>query len=601
MTTNKPKKKQKLRNNEYYSIQNQFDTLYEKSKSNTVFKDLVPLIISEQNIMLAYRNIKKNSGSHTRGVNSSTIVNLGEKEPQKLVDYVIHRLENFTPHAVRRVEIPKPDGRTRPLGIPTIEDRLIQQCIKQVLEPICEAKFYSHSYGFRPNRSTHHAIARAMFLVNLNDYHFVVDVDIKGFFDNVNHGKLLKQLWTLGIQDKELLSIISKSLKAPIKGIGIPDRGIPQGGLVSPLYANVVLNELDWWIASQWDTFPSRKRYLSRPNYKGNGTLKKIYIVRYADDFKIFCKTRSEADKVFIAVKRWLKERLMLDISPEKSKVVNLKKNYSNFLGFKLKLRKKSGKWILKSHMADKAKDNCKSKIREAIAQIRKEPNQWSVMRFNATILGLHNYFKIATNVYVDFDRIAFDVRKTLLCRTKTHRTKTGSKSKAFQNFYGEFTGKVFYVEKMALYPVNGVKTSPPMCFTQSICNYTQEGRRKIHEMQKSVSPQILQYLMGNPIKGRSVELNDNRISMYVAQRGKCAITHEPLETKDMEVHHITPIELGGKDNYENLVLVTYTVHKLIHATTPEAIEKYKEMLNNVDVNWTRLNKLRLLAGNCKI
>lgn len=274
---------------------------------------------------------------------------------------------------------------------------------------------------------------------------------------------------------------------------------------------------------------------------------------------------------------------------------------YSNFLGFKLKLRKKSGKWILKSHMADKAKDNCKSKIREAIAQIRKEPNQWSVMRFNATILGLHNYFKIATNVYVDFDRIAFDVRKTLLCRTKTHRTKTGSKSKAFQNFYGEFTGKVFYVEKMALYPVNGVKTSPPMCFTQSICNYTQEGRRKIHEMQKSVSPQILQYLMGNPIKGRSVELNDNRISMYVAQRGKCAITHEPLETKDMEVHHITPIELGGKDNYENLVLVTYTVHKLIHATTPEAIEKYKEMLNNVDVNWTRLNKLRLLAGNCKI
>lgn len=601
MTTNKPKKKQKLRNNEYYSIQNQFDTLYEKSKSNTVFKDLMPLIISEQNIMLAYRNIKKNSGSHTRGVNSSTIVNLGEKEPQKLVDYVIHRLENFTPHAVRRVEIPKPDGRTRPLGIPTIEDRLIQQCIKQVLEPICEAKFYSHSYGFRPNRSTHHAIARAMFLVNLNDYHFVVDVDIKGFFDNVNHGKLLKQLWTLGIQDKELLSIISKSLKAPIKGIGIPDRGIPQGGLVSPLYANVVLNELDWWIASQWDTFPSRKRYLSRPNYKGNGTLKKIYIVRYADDFKIFCKTRSEADKVFIAVKQWLKERLMLDISPEKSKVVNLKKNYSNFLGFKLKLRKKSGKWILKSHMADKAKDNCKSKIREAIAQIRKEPNQWSVMRFNATILGLHNYFKIATDVYVDFDRIAFDVRKTLLCRTKTHRTKTGSKSKAFQNFYGEFTGKVFYVEKMALYPVNGVKTSPPMCFTQSICNYTQEGRRKIHEMQKSVSPQILQYLRENPIKGKSVELNDNRVSMCVAQRGKCAITHEPLETKDMEVHHITPIELGGKDNYENLVLVTYTVHKLIHATTPETIEKYKEMLNNVDVNWTRLNKLRLLAGNCKI
>lgn len=595
------KKKQKLRNNEYYNLQETFDQLYAKSKRNYIFTKLMDLITSRENIQLAYRNLKKNDGSYTAGVDGKNIEYLQTWEMDKLIFHIQRKFNNYSPQPVRRVEIPKPNGKTRPLGIPTIMDRIIQQCILQVLEPICEAKFHKKSNGFRPNKSTENAIAQMETLMQLSNHHIVVDIDIKGFFDNVNHSKLLKQIWTLGIRDKKLICIISAMLKAEIKGVGIPEKGTPQGGILSPLLSNIVLNELDWWIASQWDTFPSRKRYLSRPNYKGNGTLKKIYIVRYADDFKIFCKTRSEADKVFIAVKRWLKERLMLDISPEKSKVVNLKKNYSNFLGFKLKLRKKSGKWILKSHMADKAKDNCKSKIREAIAQIRKEPNQWSVMRFNATILGLHNYFKIATNVYVDFDRIAFDVRKTLLCRTKTHRTKTGSKSKAFQNFYGEFTGKVFYVEKMALYPVNGVKTSPPMCFTQSICNYTQEGRRKIHEMQKSVSPQILQYLMGNPIKGRSVELNDNRISMYVAQRGKCAITHEPLETKDMEVHHITPIELGGKDNYENLVLVTYTVHKLIHATTPEAIEKYKEMLNNVDVNWTRLNKLRLLAGNCKI
>ena len=232
MAVNKPKKKQILRNNEYYSTQALFDDLYERSQRGEMFTHLMELIASEQNILLAYRAIKKNNGSKTKGVNSTTIVEMGEKQPEELIAYVRKRLQNFHPHAVRRVEIPKPDGRMRPLGIPTMEDRIVQQCIKQVLEPICEAKFYKHNYGFRPNRSAHHAIARAMFLVNISKYRYVVDVDIKGFFDNVNHGKLLKQFWTLGIRDKQLLCVLSKMLKAPIQGEGVPAKGVPQGGIL---------------------------------------------------------------------------------------------------------------------------------------------------------------------------------------------------------------------------------------------------------------------------------------------------------------------------------------------------------------------------------
>ena len=205
MAAKKPKKKQSIRNSEYYNTQKCFDQLYQDSLHGKRFTQLMDIITSEENIMLAYRSIKKNKGSKTKGTNNSTIVQMGEKTPDELISYVRKRLKNFHPHAVRRVEIPKPDGRLRPLGIPTIEDRIIQQCIKQVLEPICEARFYKHRYGFRPNRSAHHAIARAMFLANQSDFHFVVDVDIKGFFDNVDHGKLLKQLWTLGIQDKQVL------------------------------------------------------------------------------------------------------------------------------------------------------------------------------------------------------------------------------------------------------------------------------------------------------------------------------------------------------------------------------------------------------------
>lgn len=570
-----------------------------------MFTHLIELITSEQNILLAYRNIKKNKGSKTKGVNSTTILEMGEKRPAELVAYVRKRLQNFHPHAVRRVQIPKPDGRTRPLGIPTMEDRIIQQCIKQVLEPICEAKFHKHSYGFRPNRSAHHAVARAMFLVNIARFRFVVDVDIKGFFDNVDHGKLLKQLWTLGIRDKQLLCILSKMLKAPILGEGVPIRGVPQGGILSPLLANVVLNELDWWISSQWETFPTQTKYSVESSRYGNlrrtSEMKEVFIVRYADDFKLLCKTRSDAEKLFAATKQWLAERLKLEVSKEKSKIVNLKKGYSEFLGFKLKLRPKGGKWVLKSHMTDKAQKKCRENIRAAIGMIDREPNQWSVMRFNAMVLGLHEYYKIATNVYADFDRIAFDVRKMLLCRTKGHRNKTGLKSRAFQNFYGDFTGKIFHVAGIALFPINGIKTTPPMCFSQDICNYSAHGREKIHELQKAIDPVTLQMLMRHPIHGQSAELNDNRISLYVAQRGKCSVSKEPLLLGNMEVHHIVPRASGGKDNYANLSLVTKDAHKLIHATEQSTIQTYLNRLKNQNLNMAKLNKFRTLAGNCKL
>ncbi len=605
MAAKKPKKKQSLRNNEYYSTQEIFDNLYQRSQNGENFTHLMELIASKQNILLAYRAIKKNKGSKTKGVNSTSIIEMGEKQPEELIAYVQKRLQNFHPHAVRRVEIPKPDGRMRPLGIPTIEDRIVQQCIKQVLEPICEAKFHKHSYGFRPNRSAHHAVARAMFLVNIAKYRYVVDVDIKGFFDNVNHGKLLKQLWTLGIRDKQLLCVLSKMLKAPIQGKGIPEKGVPQGGILSPLLANVVLNELDWWIASQWEIFPTKTEYVWREsryqNLRRTSRMKEVFLVRYADDFKLFCKTRSDAENLFVATKMWLWERLGLEISPEKSKVVNLKKQYSEFLGFKLKLRPKGGKWVLKSHMTDKAQKKCRESIRKAIGLIGREPNQWSVMRFNAMVLGLHGYYKIATNVYLDFDRIAFDVRKMLLCRTKNSRSKTGLRSRAFQQFYGDFTGKIFNAAGLALFPINGIKTVPPMCFSQEICNYTESGRAKIHEMQKAINPIILQKLMENPIQGQSTELSDNRISLYIAQRGKCAVTKEPLLFGDMEVHHIVPKSNGGKDNYGNLVLVTGDVHKLIHAVDPVTIQKYLDKLKHCRLNLDKLNRLRSLVGNCKI
>ena len=487
-----------------------------------------------------------------------------------------------------------------------------------MLEPICEAKFHERNNGFRPNRSAENAIAQCYKMIQQQNLHFAVDIDIKGFFDNVNHNKLIRQMWAMGIRDKQLICIIKAMLKAPIimpsGGVVYSNCGTPQGGILSPLLSNIVLNEFDWWISSQWENIPTNYEYKCKICKNGTSSkgdmykalrktnLKEMYVVRYADDFKIFCRKRSDADKVFISAKLWLQDRLKLQISEEKSKVVNLKRHYSEFLGFKLKAIKKGNKYVVRSHMRDKSVEKVANKLIEQVKKIQKpkdvSQSVFEIQKFNQMVEGIHNYYRFATDVNIDCSKIQRKVSTTVKNRLKERVKKQGIvESKHIKKRYGK-SQQIRFVDDKPLIPVGYVQTKNPMYKKKSICKYTESGRAEIHKNLQfdEYVLWVMKQLLYSYRNTESVELVDNKISLYAAQYGKCAILGTILDIDDIHCHHKLPKGLGGKDNYQNLVIVHKSVHKLIHATTPEIILKYLSLISPSNSQIKKINSLRKMA-----
>ena len=621
--TRKPKKVNNLRNAEYYDLQGTLDGLYAKAINGGTFDNLTDLIFSRENILLAYRNIKGNSGSVTPGTDGLTIRAIEKYTPEALVQKVRNITRNYSPRAVRRKDIPKQSdpSKTRPLGIPCIWDRLIQQCILQILEPICEAKFNDNSYGFRPNRDCEQAIATAYRHMQQSHLEYVVEFDIKGFFDNVDHPKLIRQMWALGIRDKRLIYIIKRILKAPIRlenGTTVtPEKGTPQGGIISPLLANIVLNELDWWVESQWADNPiavakGKIRQLNGSTVfdKSHGyntmrktRLKEMHIVRYADDFRIFCRNKESADRVLIAVKEWLRERLRLEVSPEKTRVVNLNKHYSEFLGIRMRLARKKNKLVVQSRVSEKAVkriiNEAKQKVKAIARPSKGMTEAKAVLNYNAFVMGEHNYYQMATGVSLDFRDIGYQVYQTMkrLGDRLKKEPKDASIGGAVVDRYGS-SKRMRYIKNLPVAPISYVRTKAPMCKKRSVQKYTPEGRAEIHK-NLGTDTRMLHALLRRETYGHSAAYADNRLSLFCAQYGKCAVTGQVFETlEDIHCHHVLPKSKGGKDNYQNLILVRENVHILIHATSEPTILKYLSVLNLSKRQLVKLNKLRKEAGN---
>ena len=329
--------------------------------------------------------------------------------------------------------------------------------------------------------------------------------------------------------------------------------------------------------------------------------------MRYADDFKIFCRKRSDAVKIFEATKLWLKDRLGLEISPEKSKIVNLKRHYSEFLGFKLKVREKGKnkqgqpKYVVEAHVKEKKLAKIKAYSKEIVGKIRQTYNAGMeyklVQMYNSYLIGVHNYYCIATHVNLDFQEIAYDVKKSLYNRLKHRITKKGTITNGYiRKQYGT-SREVRFIGGHAIVPIAYVQHRVPMDKKRSINKYTPQGRAEIHKNLECVNTDVLHYLMNNPCGVESVEYNDNRIALYVAQKGRCAVTKTELSVNEIDCHHKIPREMGGGDEYSNLIIVSDKVHILIHSNNKRTLKKYLELVKPNSKQLTKINKLRIMAG----
>ena len=333
-------------------------------------------VFAARTLQAAYDQVARNDGAP--GVDGVTVARFGERLGEEIARLLADwKAERYRPQAVRRVWIPKPGStEQRPLGIPTVRDRVVQAALRLVLEPIFEMDFHPSSHGFRPGRTAHDALTAVLGGLNSGTT-WVVDADLKGYFDSIPHGPLLDAVRSR-VTDRRILDLLQQFLQAAIMEgeiITEPDSGSPQGGVISPLLANIYLNALDHYMAEQgWQ------------------------MIRYADDFVILCTSQSEADQALADVRRWT-STAGLTLHPTKTRIVDMGQpgNAIDFLGFRLQRhRDRNGRDRILRLVRPKSLTKITDTIRKSTRRTNGHGLPEIIGTLNSVLRGWHAYFRSA-------------------------------------------------------------------------------------------------------------------------------------------------------------------------------------------------------------
>ena len=333
--------------------------------------NLMEAVVSVKNMETAMRRVRQNNGAP--GIDGKTVaetiewmkVHFAEVQAELMGGY-------YHPTAVRRREIPKPDGGVRKLGIPTAEDRIVQQAIGQILVPLYEPQFSDNSYGYRPGRSGQQAITKVKDYAE-QGYEWAIVLDLSKYFDTLNHDRLIRELRRT-IKDEMVMKVIKKFLKAGVMENGVvteTTEGSPQGGPLSPLLSGIYLNEFDW-------------------EYQRRG----VPEIRYADDIVLLAKSRRAAERILEGAIQFLEGRLKLKVNREKSKIVSLARNYGEFKFLGFSMGKRRNAFHIYAHA--KSKKKFKDKLRKITSRKRSGKFKDICSELRRVVIGWMNYYAIA-------------------------------------------------------------------------------------------------------------------------------------------------------------------------------------------------------------
>ena len=575
------------------------DFLYEKSKEGIAFTGLVEAMVNEVTIVTAIHNIKSNKGSKTAGVDQMKMDKYLQMPKEDLIALIRDNFSNYKPKPARRVYIPKKNGKQRPLGIPTVLDRIIQECVRIIIEPICEARFYPHSYGFRPYRAQKHAIRDIVNVINASTFSqdqpvWAVEGDIKGCFDNIDHRILLKKIWRIGIHDKRVIKMIHQMLKAGYIESGTlndTNLGTMQGGILSPLLSNVYLNDFDWFVGRMYMEPHRQCKYKCNDTrrLKWSGVTPK-YNFRFADDWVILTSTEQEAYRLKRMLTKYFRNKMKLELSQEKTFVTDLRTEGIHFLGFVVKAEKKRRTpdprtWtdnLVGKPLPDM--ERLKDKIQKIANEVREigEITERSVQaaqiqRVNSMIVGLAQYLQpsICSHAFHAIDRRInntalavwkrrfpkhynkYQIPLEKLCNLP-HRHE-GYKSKTFAvPIEGEWFGITYAFITHSKYE------SKP--FDQRMTPYSEEGRRIYSYYRNRSKPLPCDRPSVNT--ARDIQLSVytktvfnfeyfmNREYAYNRDNGKCKCCKTPLFLDDKKYcYHIKgELPLDKVNKVQNLI-----------------------------------------------
>lgn len=601
------------------------DKLYQQSREareageRPAFKGLLEIMSAEATIVTAIHNIKSNHGSDTPGVDNKTMKrDYLQKSYKWVINDIRAAFEKFEPQKVRRKYIDKPGKKEkRPLGIPTIRDRIVQECMRIVMEPIMEAQFFEHSYGFRPMRDTAMALERLNFITFHTGYYWFVEGDISKCFDHIDHATLLRRLYHMGIKDRRVLQIIKQMLKAGVLDeCEVNEEGTMQGGIISPLLANVYLDIMDEWITKQWELKHTEHAYIQ--DSAKRRALKKTnlvpgFLVRYADDFVIITDSREHAEFWKASLQAFLKTGMKLTLSKEKTLITDVRKKHACFLGYEFRVVKGKGEHGYVTRTRPDRERLCR-KVDALTDSIKKIPRETSreklideINRINSQIRGVIQYYQCCTWVSVSMEKYGRKLQLAAGRRLKQFKGKwiPAKETQNLPRIHQNYRQKLPSVKYRDIYI--GV-TSLTFCQWQETRGknpketpYTEEGRdinfrrTKKKRIQARLDELYSENVATAVLNGKWGHLNNfefvmNRAYALNRDRLKCRVCGKWLIDNTPYTHRINPrLPLDRVNRVNNLISVHRKCYQAINmpgmevstfdADAQKRIRKYREKL----------------------